>query len=123
MPRRRTHADTALFIIFLIWLAFNFKYPDSISIINSVSFLLGNILPDILEPSYSFSHRGFFHSWKILGIIGISFLAIVALDNIILFIFKTNFLSPILTLLIGYAIHLFMDSTSKMGLPKGGGRG
>ncbi|MFA5643242.1 MAG: metal-dependent hydrolase [Candidatus Paceibacterota bacterium] len=118
MPRRRTHADTALFIIFLIWLASDFKNPDSISVINSISFLLGSILPDILEPPYHFSHRGFFHSWKMLGIVAISIIISMIIANIIWSIFKSDILFPVITLFIGYAIHLLLDSTSKMGLPK-----
>jgi hypothetical protein len=116
MPRRRDHVDAGLIIIFLVWWIAGFKNFSFTFIANSTMFILGNIAPDFLEPAYHFSHRKFFHSWKMLRIVIVSMIIFASLGGI----FKLDYFLFIASLAAGYADHLFLDSRSKIGLPGGG---
>jgi hypothetical protein len=118
MPRRQTHASIGLIIPISIYLLLGTKIFNSTFLISSALFVLGNLAPDILEPSRYFTHRDFFHSWKLLKILSISIVITVSLWIISWLIFKTQFFLFILSFILGYIIHLLMDSTTKLGLPK-----
>ncbi len=74
--------------------------------------IVGILAPDILEPPTNYQHRNIFHSRRILKFFMIlSFVFILfglALDEI--FFYLTTFI-------VGYNIHLFLDSQTPMGLP------
>jgi len=118
MPRRETHASVALGIPLLIWVIVGSKILNSTFMISSALFFFGNLAPDYMEPSYYFTHRGFYHSQKLLKILAI-FTAIVAILWMIFWIIlKSQFFLFIISFPAGYIVHLLLDSTSKMGLPK-----
>jgi len=114
MPSRQTHASIVLSIPLLVWLIVGSKVLNLTFLISSILFVLGNLAPDYIEPSYHFTHRSFYHSQKLLKILAI-FTAIAA---VIWMIFKSRFFLFIVSFPTGYIIHLLMDSTTKMGLPK-----
>ena len=70
------------------------------------------LLPDILEPANHYNHRKFFHSKKVLNylLIGlvISFIISLMLNGFFYVFFG----------ILGYVVHLLMDSTTKIGLPQ-----
>ncbi|MEM3649049.1 MAG: hypothetical protein QW506_07810 [Thermoproteota archaeon] len=73
---------------------------------------LGSALPDLIEPSGDFRHRGFAHSRRVLNKLATIFL---------IFSLFTFFIFALLVLsagLIGYILHLFADSTTKTGIPE-----
>lgn len=77
----------------------------------AVMIFVGAVLPDWIEPAKHYTHRDVFHSKTALRYcyygLGIT---------LVLGIFIHGFLW-IFFLLIGYISHLWMDSTTKMGLP------
>ena len=78
----------------------------------AVTLLIGSVLPDVIEPAKDYTHRDYFHSRRFLKILyyGLIVTFIIGLiSNQIFYIFF---------LIIGYIFHLFLDSTTKMGLPK-----
>ena len=74
--------------------------------------LIGSILPDILEPAKDYTHRDYFHSERFLKLLYKSLIPLVIIGlflNQILYLFF---------LILGYISHLWLDSTTPMGLPK-----
>lgn len=117
MPNRETHftiAFIALVIIYFIMNKFNLINYSGYAVI----LLVGSILPDIIEPAIAknnrkaWEHRQFFHSKKLLKNLYISLIPLLILGVIFNLFFYLFFL------VIGYIIHLWLDSTTKMGLPK-----
>jgi membrane-bound metal-dependent hydrolase YbcI (DUF457 family) len=111
MPDREVHF-TISFIALIILIYFNFPINYAFALI------IGSILPDIFEPAYHYTHRGFFHSKRMLKY---TFLTVIALP--IGFLLSWINLSSGLFLFIGYLalgyiLHLLADSTTPMGLPK-----
>ena len=78
----------------------------------SVALLIGSILPDIIEPAKHYTHRNYFHSKRFLKINYYLLLPTLLIGFFINWIFYLFFL------IIGYTSHLWLDSTTKMGLPK-----
>ncbi|WP_462272817.1 metal-dependent hydrolase [Methanohalophilus sp.] len=72
--------------------------------------IIGAILPDIIEPAKSPSHRSFFHSFTMLIIAGLfSYHLLTGTES-------AN-MSMIGFLGIGYVSHLVLDSTTPKSLP------
>ena len=118
MPRREAHSLAGLSIPILIYLIVGSKVLNSGFLISSALFIFGNIAPDIMEPARYFTHRNFFHSQKLLKILLVSVAPVAILWIISWLIFKSQIFLFIGSFLVGYIIHLLMDSTTKMGLPK-----
>jgi hypothetical protein len=78
----------------------------------------GSVLPDVIEPAYDYTHRGYFHGTNLLWLSAIVF-AITGLTGF-LKIFNGLFYYSYLVsgFFLGYASHLLADSTTKMGLPE-----
>nr|WP_321352690.1 metal-dependent hydrolase [uncultured Methanoregula sp.] len=72
----------------------------------------GATIPDLLEPARHWTHRGFFHSRRMLSFTGWLFLATAGIG---LFLPLSYYISSFLT---GYISHLLADSTTKSGLPR-----
>lgn len=78
----------------------------------AVTLLFGSILPDLIEPAKHYTHRNYFHSKRFLKILYYSLIPLLIIGiffNLILYAFF---------LVIGYISHLWLDSTTKMGLPR-----
>lgn len=76
---------------------------------------VGGRLPDLLEPAINPNHRQFFHSFLVLGTVGVSMYEIYQWSpesNLEKFIRGT-----LLTLLGAYGSHLLLDMTTPKGLP------
>ena len=118
MPRRQTHVVISFIFILLIWFMAGKKFLSVFTgwafLVAWLVFFIGSLAPDYIEPAYNFRHRNFFHSWKLLKMISIPTVIIV-----FWLIFKFSILSYIGCFLLGYIVHLLLDSTTKMGLPSG----
>ncbi len=114
MPRRRDHVVIAFIILVPIWLIFGVKYFNMAFLINWLLFLFGSLAPDFLEPAHYFTHRNFFHSQKLLEVLSI----FTAAGVILWLVFRFQLLLFVVSFSVGYIIHLLLDSTTKMGLPK-----
>jgi len=83
----------------------------NVLIISGMASILGSILPDFIEPSTDFKHRGFAHSKRVLRKFTL-FLLLISLAAVILPLFLT-----ISSALLGYSLHLVADSTTTVGIP------
>jgi len=91
MPRRQDHIGLALMIPLLVWFIVGSKVLySSVFMISSALLVVGSLAPDFLEPSSHWTHRGFFHSQKLLKILLIA-TAVVSLFWLIFYsIFKSQ---------------------------------
>jgi hypothetical protein len=73
--------------------------------------VMGSVVPDFIEPASHWTHRGVFHSKKMLQYSTLFFLitGMIGLFSVIFYYFSC--------LALGYMFHLIADSTTKMGLP------
>jgi membrane-bound metal-dependent hydrolase YbcI (DUF457 family) len=117
--RRQTH----LFLGALAFLAYTYPLyllldlPLNPMIMGFFAALFGSVMPDVLEPARTWSHRGIGHSRRAMK--GAAELFAV---TAVLGIFR--FLDPLLTVcyiisgfFLGYAMHLLVDSLTPAGLP------
>ncbi|MCP4581765.1 MAG: hypothetical protein GY839_09105 [candidate division Zixibacteria bacterium] len=74
--------------------------------------IIGEILPDILEPPTSRWHRKLWHSKKM-----IMYMALLVLVLLIIPLLKDSMKAGIVIVLISYLIHLILDSRTPAGLP------
>ncbi len=78
----------------------------------------GSVMPDVIEPAYDYTHRGYFHGTGLLKLSAIGF-TITGLIGFLTAINSLFYYSYLLSgFFLGYASHLLADSTTKMGLPK-----
>jgi Ca2+/Na+ antiporter len=121
MPRKEVHIAIAFASIFLIWFVVGKKFLSLFTgwtfLIAWFLFLIGSLAPDYIEPAYkhSFKHRSFFHSWRLLKMVSIPTVVII----VFWLIFKFSILLYMGSFLLGYIIHLLLDSMTKMSLPSG----
>jgi phosphatidylserine synthase len=121
MPRKEIHILIPFIFILFIWFIVGKRFLALFTgwtfLIAWFLFLIGSLAPDLIEPAqiHSFRHRRFFHSWKLLKIISILTIIVI----ILWLIFKFSVLLYIGSFLLGYIIHLLLDSMTKMGLPSG----
>jgi Predicted membrane-bound metal-dependent hydrolase (DUF457). len=115
MPRRQDHASIAFITLLIVFIIFGFKLiSDRTFLIAWFCFLIGSLAPDYIEPAYNFRHRSFFHSWDFLKILSV----ITIIMIFICLVYRSIAMFSIASFLTGYVIHLILDSTTKMGLPK-----
>ena len=93
------------------------KVPSGTMLIGFFAALFGSVMPDVLEPARSWSHRGIGHSWRACRCTAWLFILTAALG-----LFQP--LDPRLSLsylasgfFLGYALHLLADATTPAGLP------
>ncbi|MHA1946898.1 MAG: metal-dependent hydrolase [Candidatus Hodarchaeales archaeon] len=72
--------------------------------------LIGSISPDLIEPPLGRSHRRFFHSFLMVGVLIIIVIWLNAGNQSIITYLSTGFM-------LGYLSHLLLDATSRIGLP------
>lgn len=106
-----------IFSVFSWFLYQLVKVPFDIIFFGLISTIVGSIIPDILEPSTNWMHRGIGHSKRALKITGEIFaitivLSLLSFFNGIFFIFYI-----IASFFLGYAFHLLADATTAVGLP------
>lgn len=108
----RTHVIFAVVFGYVTWWILDQLTLGIFSAPGAAGVFVGAILPDLLEPAVHWTHRKTFHCVKTLKVIGL----------IILASFVLLWISPLFSWIffgaIGYASHLLLDSTTKMGLPK-----
>ena len=116
---KQQHIIIGIIIFFVFTWFFYYVVKVSIDIIffGLIGTILGSIIPDILEPSANWMHRGIGHSKRALKITGEIFaittgLSLLSFFNGIFFIFYI-----IASFFLGYAFHLLADATTTVGLP------
>jgi membrane-bound metal-dependent hydrolase YbcI (DUF457 family) len=78
---------------------------------------IGSLLPDIIEPGTSWTHRGKCHSKRALKFTGVVFVISAVIGLFFSFITNYSLFYLISCFFLGYVFHLLADSTTKMGLP------
>ena len=73
--------------------------------------LIGSLLPDIIERPYHYTHRDFFHSVKLMRILGVIMLVCFPIS------FFITWFWLIFYGIVGYEMHLLADWTTRMGIP------
>lgn len=86
--------------------------PIGLWLIGAFAVTLGSIIPDQIEPAIHWTHRGTFHSKKILNLT----MRLFAITAVIGLFYTPCFY--IACFFVGYTFHLFADSTTPMGLPE-----
>ena len=79
-----------------------------------ISALIGSVIPDILDPPIDYKHRKYFHSKRVLSYL-LHFWFFFLLITIITDLWLVD---VVLYGTTGYILHLLLDSTTPMGLPK-----
>jgi|GEM_PF-6261089 inner membrane protein len=99
-------------IILLIGSYFLLDYIHLISLFGyAITLIVGSVLPDIIEPAKDYTHRDYFHSKRFLKMLYYS-LPITLLIGLFFHGWLYLFF-----LAVGYISHLWLDLTTKMGLP------
>jgi len=112
MPNRDAHIGIAILLALIIsFILYKLNLIDFIYYLFPM--YITSILPDILEPATDYRHRKFFHSKRVLKflykyVLGITFL-LALIFNFFFYIFFGT---------LGYILHLLLDSTTPMGLPR-----
>jgi len=109
---RKEHLGIAVFLMIVISFLL-FKLGLENFVYYMIPMYITSILPDLLEPATDYKHRRFFHSKRILKVLstyvlGITFIAAL-LFNWVFYIFFG---------VVGYILHLLLDWTTPMGLPR-----
>jgi membrane-bound metal-dependent hydrolase YbcI (DUF457 family) len=118
--RRRTH----LILGALAFLAYTSpiylieKIPSNTMLMGLFAAFFGSVMPDVLEPAWTWSHRGILHSRRAMRFSGWLFAvtAVLGIFQIFLPAFSLSYL--ISGFFLGYAVHLLADSVTPAGLPK-----
>jgi membrane-bound metal-dependent hydrolase YbcI (DUF457 family) len=118
--RRSIH----LFVGALAFIAYTYpvfillKIPSDTMLMGFFAALFGSVMPDVLEPARTWSHRGLGHSRRAMKISLwlFSFTAVLGLFRI----FDPGLsLSYVISgFFLGYAVHLLADSITPAGLPR-----
>ncbi len=113
MPNRQAHLMVGILVLIVVWF---FLSKLGLDIQNSLSYsfgiFLGCMIPDIIEPAIHYTHRKAFHSKRALKV-----MFYILLGSMLLGLFF-NWLWFISFFALGYIVHLGMDATTPMGLPK-----
>lgn len=117
--KRQTH----LFFGGLAFIAYTYplylllNLPSNTMLMGFFAALFGSVMPDVLEPARTWSHRGLGHSRRAMKGAAELF-AVTAVLGLL------QFLDPSLSLcyivsgfFLGYAVHLVADSATPAGLP------
>ena len=111
MPDRHTHIGIAIILALIIsFVLYKLNLENFVYYLIPMYFT--SILPDILEPAIDYTHRGFFHSKKVLKFLSKYVLGITFLLALIF-----NFFFYVFFGVVGYILHLLLDATTPMGLP------
>ncbi|MGA2935464.1 MAG: metal-dependent hydrolase [Methanomicrobiales archaeon] len=118
--RRQAH----LVIGAIVFLAYTYplylllRFPTNTMLIGFFAVLFGSVMPDVLEPARTWTHRGLGHSRRALKISAEIF-GISALLGLFSFFNPELSLSYVVSgFFLGYAVHLLADSTTRAGLPR-----
>lgn len=115
MPRRETHAVISFIPLVIIFFTSRLMYDYPFLVLVSCAlFTIGSLAPDIIEPSFFWTHRRFFHSIKLFFIL---FISAAILTGAWFLLLKSPYILFVASFLWGYCLHLILDSTTKMGLP------
>jgi membrane-bound metal-dependent hydrolase YbcI (DUF457 family) len=118
--RRQAHLviGAIAFLAYTYPLYLLLKFPMNTILIGLFAALFGSVMPDVLEPATSWTHRGLGHSRRAM-----KFSAWVFVFTAVLGLFQIFDPSLSLSYLIsgfflGYALHLLADSITPAGLPR-----
>lgn len=112
MPSRETHTASIAVPVVLLAVGTGLDFILD-HILHFLALFGGTWAPDILEPARHYNHRKFFHSIQFLKFL----FAVCAVSGLLGLVLDTNIW--ILSMFcIGYIVHLALDSTTQMGLPR-----
>ncbi len=117
---KQQHVIIGIIVFAAFTWIFYYLVPVSVAIIfyGLIGTIVGSIIPDILEPSTSWMHRGIGHSKRALKFTGKLF-AIIALLGLLSFFNSIFFIFYIIaSFFLGYVVHLLADATTAVGLPE-----
>jgi membrane-bound metal-dependent hydrolase YbcI (DUF457 family) len=117
--RRQTHLVLGVlaFIAYTYPLYLFLILPSNTMLMGFFAALFGSVMPDVLEPARTRSHRGLGHSRRAMKGAAELF-AVTAFLGIFQNIDPTLSLSYIISgFFLGYAVHLLADSVTPAGLP------
>ena len=107
---RKEHTGAGVILGVLLFLLLSyFGIEESINYLFGI--LIGGFLPDIIEPPLHYTHRQYFHSVTFAEYLGISLIPLFVLGIFFNWVFFLFFI------VIGYLLHLLLDSLTPMGLP------
>lgn len=117
--RRQTHLVIGIisFLAYTYPLYLLLKIPTSTILMGLFAVLFGSVIPDVLEPARTWAHRGRGHSRRAMRFSAwlFAFTAVLGLFQVYIHEFYLSYL--ISGFFLGYAVHLFADSTTPAGLP------
>ena len=93
------------------------KIPTNTILLGFFAVLFGSVMPDILEPARTWTHRGLGHSRRALKFSGVVFATSAALGLFQFFIPGLYLAYVISAFFLGYLVHLLADATTPAGLP------
>lgn len=105
------------FLVYTYFLSLVVKIPPDTSIFGFFSTLFGSVIPYFLEPAKDWMHRGIGHSKRALKFVTTIFVITTICGLISFFVSSSSVFYLISCFLLGYAVHLLADATTKIGLP------
>ena len=118
--RRQTHlvlgAITFLAYTYPVYLLLNL--PTNTMLMGFFAMAFGSVIPDVLEPARTWTHRGLGHSRRALKISAEIFTVTAVLGLFSFFIPDFSLSYVISGFFLGYAVHLLADATTPAGLPR-----
>ena len=118
--RRQTHLaiGAIAFLAYTCLLYLLLEIPANTMLMGFFAALLGSVVPDVLEPARTWTHRGLGHSRRALKFSAEIF-AISALVGLFSFFITDLALSYVVSgFFLGYGVHLLADATTPAGLPR-----
>ncbi len=117
--RRQTHLliGALAFVAYTYPLYLILHPPAGTMLVGFFASLFGSVMPDVLEPARTWSHRGFCHSRRSMKASAwiFAFTAVIGLFQIYDHELYLSYLAS--GFFLGYALHLLADSTTPAGLP------
>jgi len=118
--RRQAHLviGAIAFLAYTYPLYLLLKIPTNTMLMGFFSVLFGSVIPDVLEPGRTWSHRGLGHSRRAMKFSAELFAVTAVLGIFQLFIPVLCLSYLVSGVFLGYAVHLLADSTTPAGLPR-----
>ncbi len=119
--RKQAHLliGAVAFLAYTYPLYFLVGIPANAMLMGFISALFGSVMPDVLEPARTWSHRGFGHSRRAMRFAA-SVFAFTAMLGLFQYFDPSLALSYIISgFFLGYALHLLADALTPAGIPEG----
>jgi len=117
--RRQTHLliGAVAFVAYTYPLYLLLHLSSGTMLIGFFAALFGSVMPDVIEPAHTWSHRGIIHSRRAMKVSGWLF-AFTAIFGVFQAFDPQLSLSYLVSgFFLGYVLHLLADATTPAGLP------